>query len=176
MAGDAAALPSADACVEESGGADFQQTPSLADWSINHGTPPASAAASVPLAPGLAASSVTASGLASSDAKPHVSPWMFKPALGSTKQSAALQREISSPSMLAPHTWHHRHLNHGKSSMGSSAGSGGIPPEVAAVLQRRFSSLLCPITLEPFQEPVVAADGNTYERRAMEEWLYRWVE
>jgi hypothetical protein len=47
--------------------------------------------------------------------------------------------------------------------------------ELRAVLQRRFSSLLCPITLEPFQEPVVAADGNIYERRAIEEWLYRWV-
>ncbi|KAG2488268.1 hypothetical protein HYH03_013119 [Edaphochlamys debaryana] len=31
--------------------------------------------------------------------------------------------------------------------------------------------LCCPITQEPLQDPVVAADGNTYERAAIEAWL-----
>ena len=35
-----------------------------------------------------------------------------------------------------------------------------------------FSELfVCPITHEPMQDPVSAADGQTYERRAIEEWL-----
>ncbi|KAI7842497.1 hypothetical protein COHA_003851 [Chlorella ohadii] len=41
------------------------------------------------------------------------------------------------------------------------------------LMHRRFNSLLCPITLEPFEDPVVAADGRIYERRAIEDWLYR---
>lgn len=32
---------------------------------------------------------------------------------------------------------------------------------------------LCPITQEMMQDPVVAADGHTYERRAIEEWFRR---
>jgi hypothetical protein len=31
----------------------------------------------------------------------------------------------------------------------------------------------CPLTLEPFVDPVVASDGHTYERTAIEEWLSR---
>ena len=32
-------------------------------------------------------------------------------------------------------------------------------------------SLLCPITLELFRDPVVAEDGHTYEREAIVEWI-----
>ncbi|KAK6496287.1 hypothetical protein TWF481_002312 [Arthrobotrys musiformis] len=32
-------------------------------------------------------------------------------------------------------------------------------------------TLMCPITKELFQDPVVAADGHTYERRAIERWF-----
>ena len=32
-------------------------------------------------------------------------------------------------------------------------------------------AFLCPITLEVMKEPVVCADGHTYERSAIEEWL-----
>jgi serine/threonine protein kinase len=32
-------------------------------------------------------------------------------------------------------------------------------------------SLFCPITREPFIEPVLAEDGHTYERRAIEYWI-----
>jgi serine/threonine protein kinase len=32
-------------------------------------------------------------------------------------------------------------------------------------------SLLCPLTLELFRDPVVAQDGHTYEREAIEEWI-----
>ena len=69
---------------------------------------------------------------------------------------------------------------------GSGAGGSGschvssteavcIPADIQGVLQRRFNSpITCPITLEPFSDPVVAADGNIYEKQAIEEWLYRW--
>ncbi|PRW51129.1 vacuolar sorting 23A [Chlorella sorokiniana] len=40
-------------------------------------------------------------------------------------------------------------------------------------LQKQQQHLLCPITLEPFEDPVVAADGRIYERSAIEDWLYR---
>ena len=30
---------------------------------------------------------------------------------------------------------------------------------------------MCPLTLELMSDPVLAADGHTYERRAIEEWL-----
>jgi hypothetical protein len=32
-------------------------------------------------------------------------------------------------------------------------------------------SLLCPITLELFRDPVLAEDGHTYERQAIVEWI-----
>ncbi len=33
--------------------------------------------------------------------------------------------------------------------------------------------LICPITLELFDDPVIAEDGNTYERKAITEWITR---
>lgn len=44
-----------------------------------------------------------------------------------------------------------------------------------ALLHARCHSLLCPITLEPFRDPVEAADGQLYERAAIESWLRRCV-
>lgn len=35
------------------------------------------------------------------------------------------------------------------------------------------NELMCPITFELMEEPVVAADGHTYERKAIEQWLMR---
>lgn len=35
---------------------------------------------------------------------------------------------------------------------------------------------ICPITGEPMEDPVVAADGETYERHAITDWLHRPVE
>ena len=32
-------------------------------------------------------------------------------------------------------------------------------------------AFLCPLTLEPMQDPVVTCDGQTYERSAIEQWL-----
>ena len=32
---------------------------------------------------------------------------------------------------------------------------------------------LCPISMEVMQDPVIAADGHTYERRAIEAWFSR---
>jgi len=38
---------------------------------------------------------------------------------------------------------------------------------------RTLRSLICPITLDVYVDPVVASDGNTYERRAIEDWFKR---
>lgn len=35
------------------------------------------------------------------------------------------------------------------------------------------AAMRCPITCEPFRDPVVAADGHSYERSAIVEWLQR---
>lgn len=43
------------------------------------------------------------------------------------------------------------------------------PP--AEVVQSKFPTLICPITHEPMRDPVVAADGFSYERCAIERWL-----
>jgi hypothetical protein len=32
---------------------------------------------------------------------------------------------------------------------------------------------VCPITMEVMRDPVIAADGHTYEREAIENWLRR---
>ena len=44
-----------------------------------------------------------------------------------------------------------------------------------AELKQRSDALselaLCPITHEPMVDPVMAMDGQTYERRAIEEWM-----
>lgn len=37
--------------------------------------------------------------------------------------------------------------------------------------QRIRDEFLCPITYELFREPVVACDGHTYEKAAIEKWL-----
>jgi len=34
-------------------------------------------------------------------------------------------------------------------------------------------ALSCPITLELFRDPVVAQDGHTYERKAIEDWIHK---
>lgn len=35
------------------------------------------------------------------------------------------------------------------------------------------ATFTCPITREIMEDPVVTADGHSYERRAIEEWLQR---
>lgn len=37
----------------------------------------------------------------------------------------------------------------------------------------RLDAFRCPITLQFFSDPVVAADGQTYEREAIEKWFAR---
>ncbi len=34
--------------------------------------------------------------------------------------------------------------------------------------------LICPITLELFSDPVIAQDGNTYERKAITQWINQY--
>ena len=45
----------------------------------------------------------------------------------------------------------------------------------AAMMNRERSypmtEILCPITMQPFVDPVVCCDGHTYERRAIESWF-----
>eukprot|EP00936_MAST-01D_sp_MAST-1D-sp1_P000319 g319.t1 len=48
----------------------------------------------------------------------------------------------------------------GSGSVNSNGADGDVPP-----------SLLCPITKELMQDPVVAADGHTYERDAIQAWI-----
>ena len=38
-------------------------------------------------------------------------------------------------------------------------------------IKKKFPSMVCPITHEVFRDPVVASDGHTYERIAIERWL-----
>ena len=45
------------------------------------------------------------------------------------------------------------------------------PNEVAP--QRLPPEIVCPITDEIMRDPVIAADGHTYERRAITEWFTR---
>eukprot|EP00887_Chlorella_sp_A99_P003286 scaffold9.g3286.t1 len=52
-----------------------------------------------------------------------------------------------------------------------AAGSGGSLD--AAAQEALVCELVCPITHEPMREPVVAADGRTYERAAIEVWIAR---
>ena len=44
-------------------------------------------------------------------------------------------------------------------------------PELGGLNSASESKLRCPLTLELFCDPVSAADGHTYERVAIEEWL-----
>lgn len=46
-----------------------------------------------------------------------------------------------------------------------------LPPRAAAAESAGPDQFLCPITFEPMVDPVVAQDGQTYERAAIEEWL-----
>jgi hypothetical protein len=43
--------------------------------------------------------------------------------------------------------------------------------EICDEIGDRIDELVCPITLEIMTSPVVAADGRTYERSAIEDWL-----
>eukprot|EP00887_Chlorella_sp_A99_P002394 scaffold10.g2394.t1 len=52
-------------------------------------------------------------------------------------------------------------------SAGPGAGDG------AGFIGAALCELVCPITQEPMRDPVVAADGHTYERAAIEAWIAR---
>lgn len=41
----------------------------------------------------------------------------------------------------------------------------------AEEIKKRFPSMVCPITHDIFRDPVVASDGHTYERSAIERWF-----
>ncbi len=46
-----------------------------------------------------------------------------------------------------------------------------LKQEAENLYMKDFSDLLCPISSIKFVDPVVAADGHTYERVAIQEWL-----
>jgi hypothetical protein len=37
----------------------------------------------------------------------------------------------------------------------------------------KFDEIVCPITFKIMEDPVTAADGHTYERSAIQEWIER---
>jgi hypothetical protein len=45
--------------------------------------------------------------------------------------------------------------------------------KLEAELESMREQCICPITFEPMRDPVTAADGMSYERSAIEEWLER---
>ncbi|KAA6420846.1 MAG: U-box domain-containing protein [Trebouxia sp. A1-2] len=47
----------------------------------------------------------------------------------------------------------------------------GVPPEASNPDQALCNLFCCPLTKVSMQDPVIAADGHTYERQAMEDWL-----
>jgi hypothetical protein len=52
-----------------------------------------------------------------------------------------------------------------------AAGGRGVLKSLTQALASVADRLCCPITHDPFVDPVVAADGVTYERAAITEWL-----
>ena len=48
---------------------------------------------------------------------------------------------------------------------------GGVSACHARSMRLCYHAALCPILHAPFREPVVAEDGHTYERSAIEAWL-----
>jgi hypothetical protein len=65
-------------------------------------------------------------------------------------------------------------LHTGKSTIGAiqAWSPGRAPAKARGAVQEPPAFLLCPISGQLFQEPVVAADGWTYERAMIERWLF----
>ena len=62
--------------------------------------------------------------------------------------------------------------------IGARIASSAVSSECAAAVERRLESnptlkndLRCPISLEVMRDPVIAADGHSYEREAITRWL-----
>ena len=66
----------------------------------------------------------------------------------------------------APPTQRARHARTATISIGITVHTGGVGADLQPFLQ-------CPITQEIMNDPVIAADGQTYERRALARWLRR---
>ena len=56
-------------------------------------------------------------------------------------------------------------------AVGSAADAARRPQLAVAEGPALLDAFLCPLTLEPMQDPVVTCDGQTYERGAIEQWL-----
>ena len=66
----------------------------------------------------------------------------------------------------APPTKRARNARTATVSIGITINAGGVGADLQPFLQ-------CPITQEIMNDPVIAADGQTYERRALARWLRR---
>ena len=66
----------------------------------------------------------------------------------------------------APPTKRARNARTATVSIGITVNTGGVGADLQPFLQ-------CPITQEIMNDPVIAADGQTYERRALARWLRR---
>ena len=64
----------------------------------------------------------------------------------------------------APPSKRARRIRTATVSIGISVNTGGVDADLQSFLE-------CPITHEIMNDPVIAADGHTYERRAIERWL-----
>ena len=65
----------------------------------------------------------------------------------------------------APPTQRARHVRTATVSIGITVNTGGVGADLQPFLQ-------CPITQEIMNDPVIAADGQTYERKELARWLH----
>ena len=68
----------------------------------------------------------------------------------------------------------------GAAQTGATAAGAAVQPEeeddngeYAELMEGCPEAFICPITYQALRDPVVAADGHTYERRAIEKWLQK---
>ena len=90
---------------------------------------------------------------------------------------SAMDRALATETQVKGLSWHHAEaLRRGQYALMEDEAeetrraerrAAGVPMDLPEMPRE----LRCPITMEPFRNPVVAADGHTYERRALERHL-----
>lgn len=97
------------------------------------------------------------------------SPWSLGALL--KKKSAEQQAQAAAGAPHVPHSAPSQGSSGASVGSLGSAGSGGSGKKGRQEQQER--SFLCPIMEKIMQDPCLALDGYTYERRAIEEWFRR---
>ena len=93
------------------------------------------------------------------------------------REAAAVQAAAAAgapPTMLAPRRRPSSKREKAGDSAPGAAPAASAPVPIARATRRRAAppiEYLCPILKEPMREPVVAADGQTYEESAISLWL-----